>query len=170
MRRRVLCFALFGGLLLCGCARDDEPSSGGLEPAQVLSGADASVTDFKNSLLEAHAAADAAETEQMQVQAARSMESAFGMPVSTPAALELRQELAARAAAIWIELGRDAAAESLIQSGLELSSHPSAARAQLLMVQADLAEGRGRDELARASLMAALAINQQLFEQEIEEP
>lgn len=154
---------------LGACSRSEAPGSKA-EPAapEVTRSSD---KNFKNALIVAHRAADEAKDRAAEAGAVRLLEQALALP-STPgeAALILRQDLSVRAATLRLRGGDLKQAEVLVRQGLALSDAPSAARAQLLMTLADVEEAKGQVDEAKQALLGALAINQELFETELEEP
>lgn len=89
---------------------------------------------------------------------------------SSVEALELRQELAARAARLELAAGRPREARRWAEQGLALKDGVSALRAVLWLVIADAHEVEGNGPEARGALKEALGSHQQLLERELEEP
>lgn len=169
MRGACLAFSLGLVGLLSSCA----PERGNpmrTEPAEAHARSGFSKREFKEHVVLAHEAADKADSSKERLKAAQLIEHAFQQPATSATGIALRQELAARGASIWAELGREGAALELIQRGLRLDSEPTASRAQLFIARADLAEQQGHESEARDALTEALRINQQLFEEEMKEP
>lgn len=169
MRGACLAFSLglMGLLSSCAPERGDPTRK---EPAEAHVPTGFSTREFKQRVILAHEAADQADSPKERLKAAQLIEDAFEQEATSPTGMILRQELAARGASIWVELGREDAALDLIQRGQRLGSQPTASRAQLFIARADLAEHLGHESEAREALMEALRINQQLFEEEMEEP
>lgn len=128
-------------------------------------------TNFKRALILAHQAADEAKDRSADEKAAKLLEEALSLaPLSGEATLILRQDLSARAGSLRLRVGDLKTAELLVRRGLSMSEAPSAARAQLFIVLADVEEARGHGDAAKQALLGALSINQELFERELEEP
>jgi tetratricopeptide (TPR) repeat protein len=148
-------------------AEEVTPRQAAAEPEVTRS----SEKDFKQALIVAHRAADEAKERPAEEEAARLLEQALTLPVAPgETSLILRQDLSVRAATLRLRGGDLKQAEVLVQQGLALSDAPSAARAQLLMTLADVEEAKGQLDEAKQALLGALAINQELFEKELEEP
>lgn len=88
---------------------------------------------------------------------------------NSPHLISIRQDLAARAAQLLLATSPSRSRKSA-QDGLELSTAPSVLRANLFLALADADETLGNKENAQKSLVEALAINEKLFETEIEAP
>ncbi len=149
---------------------DDVARSGAVNARLAASGRG----EWLRALRLAHEEADDARTPAERAEALASIGRLFEarLPggVDDPATRALRQDLASRAARLALELGRSAEALDWATRGLGLSSAPTVLRANLLLVRADALEATGQREAARAALVEALAINQQLLDQELENP
>jgi tetratricopeptide (TPR) repeat protein len=172
------------GTCLGACSRSEEPESEASlvesETEQVVAPEEAaeppvnkrsSEREFKQALIVAHRAADEAKNRVAEEKAARLLEQALTLPPAPgEASLILRQDLSVRAATLRLRGGELKQAEVLVRQGLALSEAPSAARAQLFITLADVEEAKGQADDAKQALLNALAINQELFEKELEEP
>jgi tetratricopeptide (TPR) repeat protein len=87
-----------------------------------------------------------------------------------PEAVELRQELAARAARLELAAGRPREARRWAERGLALDQDVSSLSAALWLVMADAYEAEGNTSEARGALKEALASHERLLERELEDP
>lgn len=137
-------------------------------------GEDAPEPPWLSQLGAAHEAADLAETPATRREAVETVGRAFREPspagVSQAEALDIRQDLAARAAQLELSLGDAESALDWTRRGLALSQSASVFRANLLMIQADVLTTQERPDLARKALLEALEVNTALLEQELENP
>ncbi len=84
--------------------------------------------------------------------------------------LPLRRDLADRAARLELAQGNPRAALTWTSRGLSLSDAPGVFRANLLLTAADAHQALGQGDDARAALLQALQVNQQLLDRELENP
>lgn len=122
-------------------------------------------------LRKVHEEADAARSLEEKLASAQSLLSLYEAISSgnSPHLISVRQDLLARAAHFQLESSPAHAKESA-ERGLLLSRAPSVLRANLFLALADAEEALGSQERAKKALMEALAINEQLFESEMETP
>lgn len=92
------------------------------------------------------------------------------LPRAVEEIVQLRQDIAVRAARLALASSDEMAALAWVERGLDLSGEPSVLAATLWMVAADAHEARGDLADARRALQQALAINQQLLDRELEDP
>lgn len=132
------------------------------------------VRAWLQALEEAHRAADEAKDPTSRGAAvarlAELYERGDTLPRNLSEIVQLRQDLAVRAARLELASSDEAAALAWVERGLALSEEPSVLAATLWMVAADVHEARGDLGEARRALRRALAINQQLLDRELEEP
>lgn len=121
---------------------------------------------------EAHASADRAGTSEKQLSAARELEKVFlhSSQEASPQAIVVRQDLAARAAQLYLTADQPNEAERIAKAGIHTSSEPSIPLASLLVARADAEEMQGKKEQMRASLVEAMKVNQKLMEKELLTP
>lgn len=126
---------------------------------------------LSQKLREVHEAADSARSREQKLAAARNLLSLYESISSegSPHLISVQQDLLARAAHFQLE-SSPARAKELVERGLLLSSTPSILRANLFLALADAEEALGNQERAKKALMEALAINENLFESEMETP
>lgn len=145
----------------------DSSARGALQAPEV-------VRAWLRDLEEAHRAADAAKDPTSRgvavARLAELYERENTLPRDLPEIVELRQDLAVRAARLELAASDASAALAWVERGLALSEEPSVLAATLWMVAADAHETRGDFGEARRALHQALAINQQLLHRELEEP
>lgn len=179
-----LCVA-FG---LLACSREDRADSSELEPAATPPRLEAptspkrddeaddeavgSVDDhrFSRELEEAHRMADEAGNEEEMTAARRKLEAVYARTPESRDTAEVREDVAARIARIWLRTGSATRARKVAKSALYLRDDPSVTRANLLVVLADAEEMLERPNEARKHLMQALEMNQTLLEKELENP
>jgi len=130
-------------------------------------------------LRSAHSAADGASahdklspsrTEDALAAIAKAYTEPLPPQISFTEALPLRQDLADRAARLELAQGNPQAALTWTARGLALSTAPGVFRANLLLTSADAHEAMNQPDAARAALLQALEVNQQLLDRELENP
>lgn len=175
LRKGLACAALFG---LAACSRQDgsnEPAAERTEeraPEERTPEERSAALRWLEELEEAHREADMASDDAARRAALGRLAELDQRAPAAPAAelIELRQDLAVRAARLELQLGRPEAALAWAQRGLELSPGPSVMAATLWLTSADAHEAAGRLDETRAALSKALTINKRLFERELGEP